>query len=82
MRPEWVTCVKKSDPFKTWCGKNRLYTFLFTSWEHAFRNEVNGGYLMFCSRCYQALIRERAGAKESGENGDNTGSQTTFKGQL
>ncbi len=54
-RPDYVHCVKKPDGKAVWCGRDRGREFFFTDVEHALMNGEQGGRLLMCRDCEEAI---------------------------
>ena len=57
-RPDWIKCVADTHEDykgKSWCGREITGEFHFISIDHAAHNGRNGGRLVPCLKCYQAI---------------------------
>lgn len=59
-RPEYIRCIQHThlDKQKTsWCGKTLYnYDWVFQDIDHATYNVMNGGYLVPCPDCVNAIL--------------------------
>jgi hypothetical protein len=59
-RPDWITCIKHTHEEKkefSWCGERASGAWMFADIDHAVYHAMNGGRLVACKDCTDAIIK-------------------------
>ena len=65
--PEHVKCIQDihvDNQGKSWCGRYIGREFAFTGIDHAALNGRNGGFLVACKACTEAVIKSLSNGQD------------------